>query len=141
MIRELALYENLADEAVATEDGIEHALFGDDSHVSCHLGEVDGEAVAFALWFLSYSTFQGAPGLYLEDLYVKASHRGLGIGTALMVELARLCIEHGYTRFQWWVLDWNKPSIGFYRSIGAVPMDEWTVYRLSGDALASFAQC
>jgi GNAT superfamily N-acetyltransferase len=140
MIKELAVYENLEQEAIATDGDIAHALFGDGSHVSCHLVEVDGEAVGFALWFLNYSTFHGAPGLYLEDLYVKESHRGRGLGTALMVELARLCVERGYTRFQWWVLNWNSPSIAFYESVGAVPMDEWTVYRLSGDALTSFAQ-
>ncbi|MGA2432751.1 MAG: GNAT family N-acetyltransferase [Acidimicrobiales bacterium] len=140
MIQELARYEHLEHEAVATESDIEHALFGPNSHVSCHLVQVDGEVVGFALWFLNYSTFQGAPGLYLEDLYVKESHRGQGLGTALMIELARLCVERGYARFQWWVLDWNSSSIGFYESIGAVAMGDWTVYRLSGDALERFAQ-
>jgi GNAT superfamily N-acetyltransferase len=140
MIRELAIYEHLEHEAVATEDDIARALFAENPHVWCHLVEVGGETVGFALWFLNYSTFQGAPGLYLEDLYVRESHRGQGLGTALMVDLARLCVEHGYTRFQWWVLNWNQTSIGFYQSIGAVPMDEWTVYRLSGEALAGFAQ-
>jgi len=140
MIQELAHYEHLEHEAIATEDDIERALFGDRSHVSCHLVEVENQPVGFALWFLNYSTFQGAPGLYLEDLYVRESHRGQGLGNALMMELARLCVDNGYTRFQWWVLNWNEPSIGFYQSIGAVPMSEWTVYRLSGDALHSFAR-
>jgi GNAT superfamily N-acetyltransferase len=139
MIKELARYEHLEEEAVATASTIERALFGADPFVTCHVAQVDGEIVGFALWFLNFSTFHGAPGIYLEDLYVKESHRGQGLGTALMVELARLCVERGYTRFQWWVLDWNAPSIEFYRSIGATPMEEWTVYRLSGDALTQFA--
>jgi GNAT superfamily N-acetyltransferase len=140
MIEELAHYERLGHEAVATESDIERALFGEDSHVSCHVVEIDNEIVGFALWFLNFSTFQGVPGIYLEDLYVRESHRGRGLGTALMVELARLCVERGYTRFQWWVLNWNKPSIGFYESMGAVSMNDWTVYRLSGEALSQFAQ-
>ena len=140
MIRELARYEHLEHEAVASEEGIATALFSDGHHVSCHIAEVVGEVVGFALWFLNYSTFQGAPGLYLEDLYVKEEFRGQGLGTALMKDLAQLCVERGYQRFQWWVLNWNASSIAFYRSIGARPMDEWTVYRLSGAELESFAR-
>ena len=89
---------------------------------------------------MSFSTFHGASGLYLEDLYVRENYRGQGVGTALMKELAQLCLTRGYTRFQWWVLDWNSPSIEFYKSIGALPMDEWTVFRLSGDALRTFGE-
>jgi GNAT superfamily N-acetyltransferase len=140
MIGELASYEHLEHEAVATENDIAMALFGQGHHVSCHLAQIDNEVVGLALWFLNYSTFQGAPGLYLEDLYVKQDYRGRGLGTALMRELARFCVECGYQRFQWWVLNWNAPSIAFYESIGAAPMDEWTVYRLSGDELRAFAQ-
>ena len=139
MIRELAQYEHLEHEAVATEADIALALFSDDHHVSCHLVEVDEHVVGFALWFLNYSTFHGASGLYLEDLYLKEEYRGRGLGSALMQELAKLCVERGYTRFQWLVLDWNEPSIAFYQSIGAIPMDEWTVYRMSGRALEAFA--
>jgi GNAT superfamily N-acetyltransferase len=138
-IGDLAEYEHLAHEAIANDENIRDALFCDSPHVFCHVVEDNGVLVGFALWFLNYSTFLGSTGLYLEDLYVTPDRRGSGVGTALMRELARLCIERGYTRFQWWVLNWNEPSINFYKSIGAVAMDEWTVYRLSGDALSSFA--
>jgi GNAT superfamily N-acetyltransferase len=96
--------------------------------------------VGVAIWFLNYSTWLGKPGIYLEDLYVKPEFRGEGIGKGFMKRLADICLERGYERFQWWVLDWNEPSIDFYRSIGAVAMDEWTVYRLSGDALRNFSK-
>lgn len=139
LISDLAQYEHLSHEAVATDDDIAAALFSENPHVFCHVAELDGEIVGFALWFLNYSTFHGAPGLYLEDLFVRPTARGLGIGKALMKTLARLCVERGYTRFQWWVLDWNAPSIDFYKAIGAAPMDEWTVFRLSGQQLHSFA--
>jgi len=140
MIRELAVYERMQDEAVANEESIAIALFGDGHHAWCNVAEEGGEIVGFALWILNYSTFQGAPGLYLEDLYVREEFRGRGIGLALMKELARLCVERGYQRFQWSVLNWNEPSIAFYRSIGAVAMDEWTVYRLSGETLNEFTR-
>ncbi len=139
LIRELAHYERSADQVVATEESITLALFSGDSHVFCHVAEVDGEIVGIAVWFLNFSTWLGAPGIYLEDLYVREDARGKGAGSALMRELARLCVERGYSRFQWWVLDWNQPSIEFYQSIGATPMDEWTVFRLSDEALKSFA--
>jgi GNAT superfamily N-acetyltransferase len=139
MVRELAQYERMEQEAVASEDDIAEALFGKNPHVWCHLVESDGDPVGFALWTLNYSTFQGAHGLYLEDLYVREDFRGRGLGVALMKELATLCVQRGYGRFQWCVLNWNEPSIAFYRSIGAVPMDEWTTYRLSGDSLSAFA--
>jgi GNAT superfamily N-acetyltransferase len=140
LISDLAEYEHLAHEAIARDEDIYRALFAENPHVFCHVAEQNGEVIGFALWFLNFSTFHGASGLYLEDLFVREQHRGGGVGTALMKELARLCVERGYTRFQWWVLDWNTPSIGFYESIGAVAMDEWTVYRLSGDPLRAFAE-
>ena len=140
LIHELAEYERAPHEVVATLADIERTLFGENPTAFCHVAEHDGEVVGIAIWFLNYSTWLGQPGIYLEDLYVKPACRGQGFGLALMKELARICVERGYQRFQWWVLDWNEPSINFYRSIGAVAMDEWTVYRLSGDALERFAQ-
>jgi GNAT superfamily N-acetyltransferase len=139
LIRELAHYERSALEAVATDDDVAIALFGDAPHVFCHVAELDDEIVGFAVWFLNFSTWLGSSGVYLEDLFVRESARGRGVGTALMKELANVCIERGYTRFQWWVLNWNEPSIEFYKSIGAVAMNEWTTFRLSGDALNDFA--
>lgn len=140
LIHELAEYERAPHEVVATQDDIERTLFGESPTAFCHVAEFNGEVVGIAIWFLNYSTWLGQPGIYLEDLYVKPENRGQGLGVALMKELAKICVERGYQRFQWWVLDWNEPSINFYRSIGAVAMDEWTVYRLSGDALERFAQ-
>jgi GNAT superfamily N-acetyltransferase len=139
LIDELAHYERSAHEFVATVDQLRAALFADAPHVFCHLAEVDGEVVGLALWFLNYSTWLGTSGIYLEDLYVKPSQRGRGLGMALMRALATICLERGYTRFSWSVLDWNTPSIDFYRSIGAVAMDEWTTYRLEGGALRDYA--
>jgi len=139
LIRELASYERALHEAVADDELLESALFGDRPHVFCHVVELNGEVVAMALWFLSFSTWLGTSGLYLEDLYVRESVRGRGYGKALMRELARICLERGYPRFEWSVLDWNTPSIDFYRSIGAVAMDEWTKFRLSGRDLESLA--
>jgi len=108
--------------------------------VQCHVALVGDEVIAMALWFLNYSTWQGTAGIYLEDLFVQPEHRGRGVGRALMQTLARLCAERGYSRLQWWVLNWNTPAIDFYESIGAQPMDEWTVYRLSGEPLRAFAR-
>ncbi len=139
LVHELAHYERSADQVVTTDNEIALALFADQPHVYCHVAEIDGEVVGFALWFLNFSTWLGTPGIYLEDLYVREQARGAGVGTALMKELARLCVERGYSRFQWWVLDWNQPSIEFYRSLGAVAMEEWTVFRLSDEALLNFA--
>ena len=140
LIYELALYEKAPDEAVATLGDIEESLFSINPVAFAHVAEVDGQIVGIAIWFLNYSTWLGKPGLYLEDLFVKPEFRGLGIGMGFMKILAAICIERGYQRFQWWVLDWNTPSIDFYKSIGAVAMDEWTVFRLSGSALNEFAQ-
>ena len=139
LIHELAVYEKAPDEMVATIAQIKESLFNDSPVAFCHVAEVDGKIVGIALWFLNYSTWLGKPGIYLEDLFVQPEYRGHGIGKGFMKTLAQLCIERGYERFQWWVLDWNEPSIEFYKSFGAVPMDEWTVFRLSGGALKKFA--
>ncbi|MFE7188663.1 GNAT family N-acetyltransferase [Kitasatospora sp. NPDC057541] len=139
MIRELAEYEKAAHEAVATEEQLHGALFGTDPALFGLIAEDDttGEPVGFALWFLNYSTWRGTHGVYLEDLYVRPTSRGGGHGKALLLELARIAVERGYSRMEWSVLDWNTPSINFYKSLGAVPMDGWTVYRLTGDALTA----
>jgi GNAT superfamily N-acetyltransferase len=139
-VRELAEYEGLTHEAVATEGMIDAALFGDPPRVSCDFAAWDGEAIGFALWFLNFSTFSGRSGIYLEDLFVRPAFRGRGIGKALMVHLARKCVDNGWARLQWSVLDWNAPSIDFYKSLGGVMLDEWTVVRVSGDALARLAK-
>jgi len=139
LIYELAVYEKAPEEMVATIDQIKTSLFDSNPVAFCHVAEVDGKVVGIALWFLNYSTWLGKAGIYLEDLFVQLEYRGHGIGKKFMQTLAALCMERGYERFQWWVLDWNKPSIDFYESFGAVPMDEWTVFRLSGDALKKFA--
>jgi GNAT superfamily N-acetyltransferase len=135
LVQELAEYERARDEAKATVDDLERALFGPSPAVFADVAEVDGEVVGFALWFLNFSTWLGRHGIYLEDLYVQPAHRGAGLGRALLAGLARRCVERGYGRLEWSVLDWNEPAIGFYESLGAVRMDEWTVHRLAGDAL------
>jgi len=139
LIYELAVYEKAPEQMVATVDQINQSLFKDNPVAFCHVAIVDEKIVGIALWFLNYSTWLGKPGIYLEDLFVQPEYRGHEIGKGFMTTLAQLCTERGYERFQWWVLDWNKPSIEFYKSLGAVPMDEWTVFRLSGDALKKFA--
>ena len=139
MIRELAEYEREPNAVVATEAMLHEALFGDSPAVFGLIAEDEGVTVGFALWFLNFSTWLGRHGIYLEDLYVRPEHRGSGHGKALLAELARICVERGYGRFEWWVLDWNTPAIEFYRSIGAEPMDEWTVQRVTGDALTALA--
>lgn len=139
MIRELAEYEREPNAVVATEELLHAALFGASPAVFGLIAEEDGAAVGFALWFRNFSTWLGRHGVYLEDLYVRPEFRGQGHGKALLAELARICIDRGYGRFEWWVLDWNKPAVDFYRSIGAVPMDEWTVQRVTGDALTRLA--
>jgi len=139
LIVELAVYEREPDAVTATASDIHENLFGSEPVAFCHVAEVDGEIVGIAIWFLNYSTWLGKAGLYLEDLFVKPEFRNRGIGLAFMKTLAQICVERGYDRFQWWVLDWNEPSINFYKSIGAEAMDEWTVYRLSGKALTNFA--
>ncbi len=142
MIRELADYERAVHEVVATEELLRESLFGADPAVFALIAQddVSGDVVGFALWFRNFSTWLGRHGVYLEDLYVRPEHRGSGHGKALLQELARIAVDRGYGRFEWWVLDWNTPALDFYRSIGAEPMDEWTVQRVTGDALTRLAQ-
>lgn len=139
LIYELALYEKAPEEAKATKEQIIDSFFSHDPKVFCEIVEEGGAVAGFAIWFLNYSTWQGKHGIYLEDLYVRPEYRGRGFGKALLQHLAGICEEKGYGRFQWWVLDWNTPAIDFYKSLGAQAMDEWTVYRVSGDALTSLA--
>ncbi len=138
-IRELAEYERAPEEAVATEQQLETALFTEPARVWSVICEVDGEAAGFALYFLNYSTWTGKHGLYLEDLYVSPRFRGCGAGKALLQHLAKIAVENDYARFEWNVLDWNTPAIEFYESFGARPQSEWTGYRLTGAALHAFA--
>lgn len=139
-IKKLAEYEKLAHEVVATEAGIQEALFGAAPRCACDLAFWGEEPAGFALWFYNFSTFRGKAGIYLEDLFVEPHLRGHGIGKALLRHLARRCIAEGLPRLQWWVLDWNEPSIAFYKSLGAEPQDEWTVFRVSGEALDRLAR-
>jgi GNAT superfamily N-acetyltransferase len=134
-IAALAEYEKLSHDAKATEADIRRDLFGPDPKVFCEIAEHEGKPVGFALWFYTYSTFQGRHGIWLEDLFVTPEARGLGLGKALLVELARRCVREKLGRFEWWVLDWNEPSISFYKSQGGVMQDEWTKVRIEGDAL------
>ncbi|MFD6881554.1 GNAT family N-acetyltransferase [Rhodococcus sp. NPDC060084] len=136
LIYDLAEYEKARHECTVTTEQIRSALFGPEPSVFGHVAEeADGTVVGVALWFRNFSTWDGVHGVYLEDLYVRPEHRGAGHGRALLSALAHECVERGYTRLSWSVLNWNEPSIGFYRSLGAVPQDEWTTFRLSGDAL------
>ena len=140
LVRELAAYEREPDAVEATEELLNTALFGEEPVASCHVALApDGEVVGFALWYVTFSTWKGRPGIWLEDLFVRPSARGLGLGRALLQELAGICVARGYARFEWWVLDWNEPAHGFYRSLGARPEDEWTVWRVDGEALAALA--
>jgi diamine N-acetyltransferase len=135
----LADYEKLRHEVDATPEEIAKALFAPEPRLFCDLAEWDGEAAGFVVWFLNFSTFRGRHGIYLEDVFVKPDFRGRGIGKALMRHLARTCVDNGYARFEWAVLDWNAPSIAFYQSIGDEIKGEWKVCRMSGPALAKFA--
>ena len=139
MILALAEYEKLAHAVTATEERIRAALFGEDPAAEALLAYVGDECVGLALFFRVYSTFRAEPGLYLEDLYVQPHARGKGVGFALLQRVARIAVERGWGRVEWGVLDWNEPSIAFYKKLGAVPMDEWTKYRLTGDALHRLA--
>jgi GNAT superfamily N-acetyltransferase len=144
LVRELADYEESLHEARLTEEQLTGVLFCDSPALFGHVAVADdgahpGEVVGMALWFLNFSTWRGTHGIYLEDLYVRPQHRGAGLGKELLRTLAELCVERGYSRLEWSVLDWNTPSIEFYKAAGAVPMDGWTVYRLTDDALRSFA--
>lgn len=136
LVRELAVYEREPDAVEATPDDFATALFGEHPRVFCHVAELaDGTVAGIAVWYETFSTWKGRHGIWLEDLFVSPEHRGLGLGRALLAELAGECRRRGYPRLEWWVLNWNDPSIRFYSLLGALPQDEWTVYRLSGSAL------
>jgi len=139
LVTELADYEKLSHEVEATEAMIAEALFGDNPRLYCAIAEWGGEPVGFAVWFVNFSTFSGRHGVYLEDLFVRPTHRGKGIGKALLTYLAKECVDNGWSRLQWAVLDWNEPSIAFYKSLGAVMMDDWTLCRVTGPALDRLA--
>lgn len=139
LIHDLAVYEKEPDAVRNTVEGLEEALFGPSPRIFAHIAEDDGGIQGFALWFLNYSTWEGVHGIYLEDLYVRPEARGSGYGKALLRNLAAIAAERGYARVEWSVLNWNEPSIRFYRSLGAQPQDEWTTFRLTGAPLAAFA--
>lgn len=139
LIRAIAEYEKMSDCVTATEEIVEASMF-DRKEAHCVLAEYDGKPIGFALYFYNFSTFVGKAGLYLEDLFVYPEYRGRGYGKKLLKYLAKLAVDQGCERYEWICLDWNKPSIDFYKSMGAVPLDEWTVYRLSGDALKAAAK-
>jgi GNAT superfamily N-acetyltransferase len=140
LIRDLALYERALEMARATPEQLRESLFCESPNVFCDLVETDQREVAgFAVWFLNYSTWTGTHGIFLEDLFVKPEFRGRGYGTALLVHLAQECVAKGYHRLKWSVLDWNQPSIDFYNSLGAESLDEWTEFRLTGEALMKLA--
>lgn len=139
-IKELADYEKLLHEVVANEDTLKESLFGDTPHAKVVIGEYKGKPVSFALYFHNFSTFIGRPGIYLEDLYVQPDMRGKGLGKILLGYLATLAIELNCGRLEWWVLDWNQPAIDFYQSLGAKPMDEWTINRVTGETLDQLAK-
>jgi GNAT superfamily N-acetyltransferase len=140
LIRELALYERALEMARATPEQLHESFFSDAPNVTCDFVETDdGEVAGFAVWFLNYSTWTGTHGIFLEDLFIKTEFRGRGYGKALLIHLAKECVGKGYHRLKWSVLDWNQPSIDFYRSIGAEAMDDWTEFRLTGEALAALA--
>jgi GNAT superfamily N-acetyltransferase len=140
LVRELAEYEKLLHEVDATEADIAAALFCENPRLFCEIAEWSGEPAGFAVWFLNFSTFSGRSGIYLEDLFVRPAQRGKGIGKALLAHLAKTCVANRWSRLQWSVLDWNTPSIEFYKSLGAVLMDEWTVCKITGPALIALAQ-
>ena len=135
LIQDLATYEKAPDQVEASKDDLLNTIFAKEPRVFCDLVEVDGQIAGIAIWFLNYSTWQAKHGIYLEDLYIKPEFRARGYGKALLKHLAQICDKEGYGRLQWWVLDWNSPAIEFYKSFGAEAMDEWTVYRTSGQAL------
>ena len=138
-IEGLAAYEKLSHACVATEDSLRQSLFGPRPYAEVILAEFDGQPAGFALFFHNYSTFRARPGIYLEDLYVLPEHRGRGAGKALLRELARLAVERGCARLEWSVLDWNEPAIQFYKSLGAEPQEEWTIFRVTDEALTRLA--
>jgi GNAT superfamily N-acetyltransferase len=141
LVRELAAYEKEPDAVETTEPMLHEALFGEQPAAYCHMAlDPAGEVVGFALWYVTFSTWKGVPGLWLEDLFVRPEARGLGLGKALLQELARVCVTRGFARFEWWVLDWNTPAQGFYKSLGARPEDEWTVWRVDGEDLKALGR-
>ena len=140
LVHELAAYEREPDAVVATDEHFRAALFGPDPRVHCLVAEADGGIVGFAIWFVTFSTWLGTHGIYLEDLFVRPQARGGGQGRALLTELARIAVERGYGRVEWAVLDWNVDAQGFYRSLGAAPQDDWTVWRLTGAALDTLGE-
>jgi GNAT superfamily N-acetyltransferase len=139
LIRELAAYERSLDQVTATTEDLRLALFAAQPAVFAHVAVADGYVIGFALWFVNFSTWLGRHGIYVEDFYVTPAMRRRGVGTALLAELAAICVRRGYGRLEWWVLDWNASAIAFYRSIGAEPMSEWTVQRLAGKSLDDLA--
>ncbi|WP_204161317.1 MULTISPECIES: GNAT family N-acetyltransferase [Microbacterium] len=138
-IQGLAVYEREPDAVENTVEALQATLFAGDAKAFAHLVEKDGEIVGIAIWFVTYSTWTGRHGIWLEDLFVDDAHRAFGYGRALLASLAAVCVARDYSRFEWTVLDWNEPAIGFYRAIGAAPMEEWTTQRLTGGALAALA--
>jgi GNAT superfamily N-acetyltransferase len=140
LIRALAEYERLADKVLATEDRLRETLFGSKPSAEVLLAYWEHECAGFAVFFATYSTFLARPGIYLEDLFIKPHLRGKGIGLALLKHVAKVAVERGCGRLEWEVLDWNQPAIGFYRKLGAVPLDDWTKYRLTGEALENLAR-
>jgi len=137
LVRELAIYEREPDAVANTAELVERWLFGDDAVASALVAEIDGRVVGVAVWYRSYSTWTGVPGLYLEDLFVEPEHRGHGFGKAFLVALARIALDRGYQRLEWVVLDWNTPAIEFYDALGGRPMQQWTTYRVDGERLAA----
>ena len=140
LIKALAEYERLGHEVVATEAMVRESFFGATPHAQAVIARMGGDAVGFAIWFSTYSTFLSRPGIYLEDLFVLPAWRGKGVGKALLRHLARIAVDRGCGRIEWSVLDWNETAVRFYRSIGARPMDEWTVYRMTGDEITRLAE-
>jgi GNAT superfamily N-acetyltransferase len=139
LVKELATYEKEPDAVLASEQDLHDALFGTDPSACCHVAEQGGAVVGFALWYRTFSTWQGKPGLWLEDLFVRPEARGSGLGKQLLITLAQEAVDRGWTRFEWWVLDWNTPAQGFYRSLGARPEDDWTVWRIADESLKTLA--
>ncbi len=140
LIEELAVYEKMQDEFQLTEDQLRAALFDESPALFGHVAEVDGQIVGYAIWYLNFSTYRGTHGIYLEDVYIQPPMRGSGLGAAMLAALASECVNRGYARFEWWVLDWNQPAIDFYRSLGTATIDDVTLCRLTGSALADVAE-
>ena len=140
LIRELADFERLLDQVVATEERLRESLFGDRPYAEVLMARMASESIGFALFFHNYSTFRAQPGMYLEDLYVRPGHRGLGIGTQLLARVAGIAVDRGCGRFEWSVLDWNQRAIDFYKALGAEPLSDWTMFRVSGDSLVALAR-